>query len=163
MKRILIFGNSGAGKSTLAKKICEAYQIAHLDLDVLAWLDTNPPERKPLIESTREIEKFLSINNGLVIEGGYADLLESLTSVANEVVFLNPGIDICVKHCKTRPWEPHKYDTKEEQDKNLEMLVGWVKQYYEREDVFSLKSHRALYSSFSINKTELLADENYTI
>lgn len=37
MRRILIFGNSGSGKSTLAKKLCSSENLAHLDLDTLAW------------------------------------------------------------------------------------------------------------------------------
>lgn len=144
MKNTLIFGNSGAGKSTLAKKLKAKYSLEHLDLDTLAWLDTNPPTRKPIIDSQKEIDLFLAKSDSWVIEGGYSDLLELVTEQASNIVFLNPSMEICIKHCKLRPWEPHKYASKSEQDKNLSMLIEWVKQYEHRDDDFSLTSHRAL-------------------
>jgi len=155
MKNTLIFGNSGAGKSTLAKKLKAESSLEHLDLDVLAWLDTNPPTRKPIVDSKKEIDLFLSKSDSWVIEGGYSDLLELVTEQASNIVFLNPPVDICIQHCKSRPWEPHKYATKTEQDKNLSMLIEWVKQYEHRDDDFSLKSHRALYEKFSGHKQEI--------
>jgi len=57
-QRIVVFGNSGSGKSTLAKNYTLKYGLAHLDLDVLAWLDTNPPSGNPLIDSATKIENF---------------------------------------------------------------------------------------------------------
>ena len=46
MDRIVIFGNSGSGKSTLAKDIAHNQNLAHLDLDTLAWLAEVPPRRR---------------------------------------------------------------------------------------------------------------------
>ena len=37
-RKLVIFGNSASGKSSLAKKLAEQAQLAHLDLDTLAWL-----------------------------------------------------------------------------------------------------------------------------
>jgi len=162
MKKILIFGNSGAGKSTLAKNLKDTFEMQHLDLDILAWLDTQPPSRRPLTESFKDIDKFISENEGWVIEGGYVDLLDYVTEKANEIIFLNPGTDVCIKHCKSRPWEPHKYTSKEEQDKNLDMLIGWVKDYIKRDDAFSLKAHKSLFNQFSGKKTEI-TDEYRTL
>jgi len=158
MKNILIFGNSGAGKSTLAKKLKEEYSLAHLDLDILAWLDTNPPTRKPIVDSQKEIDLFLAKSYSWVIEGGYSDLLELVMEQASDIIFLNPPVDICIQHCQSRPWEPHKYASKTEQDKNLSMLIEWVKQYEKRDDDFSLKSHRVLYEKFSGNKQEIKSE-----
>lgn len=162
MKQILIFGNSGAGKSTLAKKLTEKFNLKHLDLDTLAWQDTQPPSRKPLRKSFKLLDSFLSANSGWVIEGGYADLLNYVSTKANEIIFLNPGTEICIEHCKQRPWEAHKYSSKEAQDKNLEMLIDWVKEYETRDNEFSLKSHRALFELFAGKKTEIL-QEDYSI
>lgn len=53
MKKIVIFGNSGSGKSTLATMYSAKYDLPHLDLDTLAWLNTSPPERKPVEDSIR--------------------------------------------------------------------------------------------------------------
>ncbi len=155
MKKIIIFGNSGAGKSTLARKLQQLHSLSHLDLDLLAWSNSSIPTRKPLSESIQEINDFLSNENEWVIEGCYADLLEHAIKDAEELIFLNPGVEVCIKHCRNRPWEPHKYASKEEQDQNLEMLIEWVKQYDKREDEFSLKSHRRLFNSFTGHKKEI--------
>lgn len=163
MKKILIFGNSGAGKTTLAKKLSGTFSLSHLDLDILAWLNTKPPTRKPLDESIGTIDDFLLNNPDWVIEGCYADLLAHVSKKANEIIFLNPGAEVCIKSCENRPWEPHKYASKEEQDKNLEMLIEWVKQYDKREDVFSLKSHRQLFNSFTGHKKEIKTGDSYTL
>lgn len=154
MKRILIFGNSGSGKTTLARAYCDRYGIAHLDLDSLAWQATRPPRRKPLQESELSIRRFLDLNPEWVIEGCYADLLELVESEAEEIIFLNPGVEQCVENCKNRPWEPHKYSSPAEQDKNLEMLISWVQQYPDRTDEFSLRSHQTLYRRFKGRKVE---------
>lgn len=160
MKRILIFGNSGAGKTTLAKELQKKFKLEHLDLDTLAWSDASTPTRTPLDQSINEIDTFLENASGWVIEGCYADLLEYVAKQANEILFLNPAVETCIKNCRSRPWESHKYASKEEQDKNLEMLVEWVKQYDKREDEFSLKSHRKLFDLFAGNKKEVKVYNN---
>jgi adenylate kinase family enzyme len=96
LHRIVIFGNSGSGKSTLAKHYVAEYRLAHLDFDVLAWNDTNPPKRKSLKDSAVKIHKFLNENQNWVIEGCYSGLLGLAIKKANEVIFLNPGVKICI-------------------------------------------------------------------
>lgn len=152
MRRIVIFGNSGSGKSTLAKKLCAAHALSHLDLDTLAWLPMVPPERKPLAESESEILKFIGSNDGWVIEGCYSDLLEIVIPFSNEMIFLNLPIELCMENARNRPWEPHKYESKEAQDSNLEMLIHWISQYPERTDTFSKASHTALFDKYSGKK-----------
>lgn len=154
MKRILIFGNSGSGKSTLARALAQRHELAHLDLDGVAWDKTSPTTRRSLAESEIAIREFLGTHEGWVIEGCYSDLLELVASDANEMLFLNPGVEQCIANCRNRPWEPHKYASEEEQNKNLSMLIDWVRQYPERDDVFSLVAHRALFDSFQGIKTE---------
>jgi adenylate kinase family enzyme len=154
MPKIVIFGNSGSGKTTLAKKYAEKYQCTHLDLDTLAWLDTQPPTRQPIDISHRQLKTFTNENKNWIIEGCYADLLAHVIDQASEIIFLNPGTETCIKNCYSRPWEPHKYKTVEEQDKNLVMLINWIKNYDKREDEFSLKTHALLFQQFSGKKTE---------
>ena len=161
MTKIIIFGNSGAGKTTLAKQLQQNFKLEHLDLDTLAWSDENTPTRKLLTQSINEIDVFLSHKHDWVIEGCYTDLLEYVAKQANEMLFLNPGVEVCINNCRNRAWEPHKYASKEEQDKNLEMLIDWVKQYETRNDEFSLKAHIALYESFQNRKTVVKAGGNY--
>lgn len=81
MQRILVFGNSGSGKTTLAARLRDEQGLAHLDLDVLAWLPTAPPERRPLAESGQVVREFIAAHENWVIEGCYTDLLELTESV----------------------------------------------------------------------------------
>lgn len=155
MRKILIFGNSGSGKSTLAKKWADAESLAHLDLDTLAWLPTIPPQRAPVEQSKSSIEGFMTRYQSWVIEGCYADLLDIASAKASEIIFLNLSIDQCIKNARARPWEPHKYESAEAQDKNLEMLIEWIKQYETRDDVFSHDAHLKFYENFDGKKTIL--------
>lgn len=166
MQKIIIFGNSGAGKSTLAKKIAVDKNLAHLDLDSLAWLATSPPQRKAISDSAIEIETFTQKNSNWVIEGCYSDLLELLTinfednslnsdvrASASEIIFLDLPIESCISNAKKRPWEPHKYSSKQAQDKNLAMLIDWIKAYETRTDTFSKQAHQEFYDAFKGKKT----------
>ena len=145
-------GNSSSGKSTLAKKLVTENNSAHLDLDVLAWLPTEPPERQSLVISKEKIKQFISENKSWVIEGCYADLLVLVAAEADELIFMDLPVDQCIANANNRPWEPHKYENKAAQDANLEMLTHWIKQYPVRDDVCSLGAHESLFASFKGTK-----------
>ena len=149
--RLLVFGNSGSGKSTLARRT----GLPHLDLDTLAWEPRTPPARRPLVASAREINAFVRANETWVIEGCYADLLALAAPRCTRMIFLNPGVEACVAQAKARPWEPHKYASKDAQDANLAMLIDWIRAYPRRIDEFSLAAHRALFDGFPGDKSEL--------
>jgi adenylate kinase family enzyme len=159
VKRILLIGNSGSGKSTLAARLASRDGLAHLDLDTLAWLPTDPPARRPLADSGREIAAFVTAHDRWVIEGCYADLVALAADRATELVFLNPGVDACIANARARPWEPHKYASREAQDTNLEMLIGWIRGYETRTDEMSLAAHRRLFDAFTGDKRELTSRE----
>lgn len=89
-----------------------------------------------------------------MVEGCYADLAAVALEHGPCLVFLNPGVDACVRHCVARPWEPHKYATKEEQEANLPMLLEWVRGYETRGDECSLAAHRALFEAYGGPKIE---------
>jgi len=152
MRRIVIFGNSGSGKSTFAQHMCEKHNIAHLDLDTLAWQDTQPPTRKPIDVSHNKINQFINAYPNWVIEGCYSDLIEYVLPKSNEIYFLNLSIEACIENAKKRPWEPHKYATKALQDANLSMLIDWIKEYPNRNDEFSLKAHQKLFNEYGGTK-----------
>ncbi|MFT6735484.1 MAG: adenylate kinase family enzyme [Polaribacter sp.] len=156
---MLILGNSSSGKSTLAKELSNTKGLAHLDLDTLAWKATTPPERKPLNESTMEITRFIDSNSSWVIEGCYADLFELAAPYSSEVIFMNLPVETCIANAKNRPWEPHKYSSKEAQDANLKMLINWITQYTEREDTFSEVAHRKFYNEYLGKKSMFTSNE----
>ena len=152
MTKILIFGNSGSGKSTLARCLCETHGLAHLDLDTLAWKPTSPPERKSIKESAREIQAFTASHKTWVIEGCYTDLLKLVEAQSTEILFMNLPVELCIGNAKARPWEPHKYKTKQAQDDNLSMLIDWIGQYTKRNDTFSYTAHKQFYENYSGSK-----------
>lgn len=154
MERIVIYGNSGSGKSSLAEALSGLRGVAHLDLDVIAWEPGRPGVRAPAAESERALLRFIEESDGWVIEGCYTGLLELAAAHCTELIFLNPGVEACVENCEARPWEPHKYASREAQDANLRMLVEWVRQYETRDDEFSLREHRRLFDGHGGPKVE---------
>ncbi len=160
MKKIIIFGNSGSGKSTLAKHLAEKYQLSHLDLDTLAWNNTSPPLRKPIEESALAIQSFIDTSEQWVIEGCYSDLLSLITAESNEMIFMDSPVELSIENAKSRPWEPHKYESKEAQDANLSMLIEWIKAYDTRDDNFSRIAHSNLFKAFKGNKKRYTSNQD---
>ena len=152
MSRIAIVGNSGSGKSTLAKRL----ELPHLDLDTLAWQpDVAPPTRRLLADSAAAIHAFTDRHDAWVVEGCYADLAALVLPRATRLVLVAPGVDACIANARARPWEPHKYASREAQDANLEMLIDWIRAYATRADACSLRAHRELFDRFAGDKVEL--------
>ena len=162
MTKIVIFGNSGSGKSTLAKNLANKEQLAHFDLDTIAWKPTQPPERASISESAVMINDFLDTHVNWVIEGCYSDLIELVINQADEVIYLNLPVSACIANAKKRPWEPHKYESKDAQDENLDMLISWISNYYCRTDTFSQATHKKLYDNFHGKKTVYESNQKRT-
>ncbi len=150
--RIVLLGNAGSGKTTMARRLADDRDIPQLSLDDIAWRTEG--ERKPLEESLRELESFIAANTEWIIEGCYADLVEAALPYCSELRFLNPGIPVCVAHCRNRPWEPDKFTSADAQDAMLEALIAWVQEYETREDEFGLRRHREVFDGFAGWKME---------
>ena len=159
MNKTLIFGNSGSGKSTLAISMAKEHQLAHLDLDTLAWQATDPPKRKPLSESKQAMALFCAENEGWVIEGCYAGLLCLVAEQAEQAIFMNLPVSLCQENAKNRPWEIHKYSSQAEQDANLPMLLRWIAAYTERTDEFSYQAHASLFESLKGSKRQITKNQ----
>jgi len=136
----------------MARGLVAGQNIATLSLDEIAWDDGST--RKPLSESRSILDEFLAKDDSWIIEGCYSDLIEYALPYCEELRFLNPGIDVCIEHCKARPWEPEKFDSPEEQREMLLTLLAWVREYETREDEYGLKRHRKIYDLFTGKKRE---------
>ena len=123
-----------------------------MDLDTLAWKPVTPPQRKPLDESKLGIVSFINSHPSWVIEGCYTDLLELAAPFSTEIIYLNLLIGTCIENARNRPWEPHKYESKEAQDRNLDMLVEWIAEYPRRDDTCSQAAHLSLYERYTGQK-----------
>lgn len=155
--RLAIVGNSGSGKSTLARRAAAAAApervVAHLDLDSIAWEPSGtsavPPRLRPVAEAAADVRAFCRANEHWVVEGCYAGLVRAALKFSPTLIFLDPGVDACLEHCRNRPWEPHKYKSKGEQDEKLAFLFDWVRGYYTRDDGdLCLKAHRELFDGY---------------
>lgn len=155
--KVLVFGNSGSGKSTLAKQLAEEHGLAHLDLDSIVWEPGKIAVQLPAHTVAASLAAFLSEHSRWAIEGCYGELVQAASHHCTELVFLNPGLETCLEHNRKRPWEPHKYASKETQDGMLENLQSWVAGYYERQDQWSYHAHRQIFDSFAGRKTEHLS------
>lgn len=152
MTRTVILGNSGSGKSTLARQLCQRSGATHFDLDTIAWLPSQPPTRRPIEEAQAVLEQFIFQHQNWVIEGCYADLIEIVEPHSTLLIFMKLPVSQCCDNANKRPWEAHKYSSKEAQDANLPKLLEWIKNYEIRSDEFSLHAHQALYDEFKGSK-----------
>lgn len=157
--KVILLGNAGAGKSTLSRKLMTKQPAARLSLDEVAFYEGT--QRRPLEESIDAVKHFIANHESWIIEGCYADIIEPILARCDELIFLNPGVEICVAHCRARPWEPEKFGTLQEQNENLENLIAWVRSYETRTDEYGLRRHRALFDSFQGKKREFKHPSQY--
>lgn len=154
--RIVIIGNSGSGKSTLARRLAAPGQPV-LDLDTIVWEPGQIAVPRPPEAVHADLDRFCAEHAAWIVEGCYGALAERLLAQGPEpeLIFLNPGEAACLRNCRARPWEPHKYASKEAQDGKLELLLAWVSDYYRREGDASLARHRAIFDGYGGPKREL--------
>jgi len=146
--RIAILGNSGSGKSTLARRLADLRGLEPLDLDGLAWEPGLIAVPRDPMAALAEVAAACTTREHWIIEGCYADLIRATLPHGPILVFLKPGVDTCLAHCLARPWEPHKYASKAEQDGHLAFLLTWVREYDSREGPLSLRAHQALFDAY---------------
>ena len=155
MARVLLFGNAGSGKSTYAAHLAKERGLAHLDLDRIVWEPGKVAVPRPASVVEGDLTHFLEAHPRWVIEGCYGEWVDLASRRCTELVFLNPGEAVCLAHCRARPWEPHKFASRAEQDQKLDFLLGWVSRYYTRQDSCSLVRHQQLFRAFDGPKREV--------
>jgi hypothetical protein len=131
--------------------------LVHLDLDTIVWEPGQIAVARPPELVRDELLRFAADHPAWVAEGAYGDLIELALPHCTELVFMNPGLQGCLRNNQRRPWEPHKYNSLEAQHSMLPMLTGWVAQYYERDDACSLTCHRRVFDAYDGAKREVLA------
>jgi adenylate kinase family enzyme len=153
--RFAILGNSGSGKSTLANFLATSAGVPALDLDSIAWERDQPAVERSSTAAESDAAAFCTSHTRWVLEGCYSNLVRASLRFQPLLIFLNPGLEACWANCRSRPWEPHKYPSKQDQDANLKFLLSWVADYYSREGSMSLGAHRALFDSYEGRKVEI--------
>jgi len=153
--QLAILGNSGSGKSTLARWVSQHFSAPCLDLDTVAWEPERVAVARAAPAARADVVAFCSSHEDWVVEGCYASLIAAALPFGPRLVLLNPGEEQCLANCRARPWEPHKYASREEQDERLAFLLAWVSAYYTREGDMSLTGHKALFDTFAGPRMEL--------
>jgi adenylate kinase family enzyme len=154
-RRYALLGNAGSGKTTLANALAQRFSLSVLDLDSVAWLPDQIAMARPEPEALAAVREFCATHAGWVVEGCYANLIAAALDFQPTLLFLNPGVETCIEHCRQRPHEPHKYASRAEQDERLEYLLQWVREYPQREDAMSLAAHRACFDAYAGPRLEL--------
>jgi adenylate kinase family enzyme len=153
--RFVILGNSGSGKSTLARELASMHRLASLDLDTVAWEPGKVAESRDPAAAVSDVARFCESNQNWIVEGCYTGLAQVALLRAPALLYLEPGLEICLANCRDRPWESHKYQTKQAQDEKLDFLLLWVSEYYRREGDQSLAAHQRLFESYAGPKRKL--------
>ena len=155
--RIALIGNSGSGKSTLSRQLATARALQMLDLDTVAWEPGKVAVARAPDAAVRDVQAFCEASESWVVEGCYAGLVRAALAYSPVLLFIEPGVEACVANCRSRPWEPHKYASKQVQDQHLEFLLAWVREYYSRAGDLSLAAHQALFDEYPGTKHKLTA------
>jgi adenylate kinase family enzyme len=130
--RLLIMGNSGSGKSYRARALAEQHGLTHLDLDTIVWEPGRIAVPRAPEQVRADLLAFIARHEAWVAEGCYGDLVEAARPYCSELVFMNPGREVC-----------------------LENNRRWVGGYEEREDAMSYAYHRHVFDGFNGDKTEV--------
>jgi adenylate kinase family enzyme len=154
--RVLVMGNSGSGKSWHARELAQQHGLAHLDLDTVYFVPGLVAVQRPFAQVQADLRAFMAAHDAWVVEGCYGDVIESMLPFCDELLFMNPGKDACLANNGRRPWEAHKYASKELQDSMLPFLLDWVAKYYERDDNCSYAWHRRVFDGHAGARREIV-------
>ncbi len=146
--RVCVLGNSGSGKSTYAMRLGRDGATV-LELDTIHWEPHQIAVARPPEVARADLAAFIAAHDRWVIEGCYADLIEAALPACTELVFLDPGVEVCIANARRRPFEPHKYDRPEDQERMLGFLVDWITAYPSRSGPDGHAAHRRVFDGFT--------------
>lgn len=156
--RYAVIGNSGSGKSTLAAGLASHHSVPCLDLDTIAWVPGQVAVPRDPAEAERDVQAFCAGNESFIVEGCYENLVRAMLSFRPTLIYLDVDLATCERNCRARPFEPHKYANPSEQDAKLEFLLGWVRDYYDREGAMSRREHIKLFDAYDGPKVRCCRD-----
>lgn len=161
--RVSILGNSGSGKSTLARTLGRFANACVMDLNIVAWEPGKIAVPRELSLAYGDLDQFISSAplNAWIVEGCYGTLVQRTLQHQPLLIFLDPGVEQCLSHCRTRPFEPHKYRTAEEQDSMLPALLNWVRDYYQRTGEMGHQDHVERFELYTGPKVRLTSTEEW--
>jgi adenylate kinase family enzyme len=146
--RFVILGNSGSGKTSLAAAIASHASIPVLDLDTVAWVPGTVALARDAEVAASDVRAFCSTHASFVIEGCYGGLIAAALHWRPRLIFLDVPYGVCESHCRSRPFEPHKYATPAAQNEKLGFLLEWARDYYTREGPMSRAEHLQLFDAY---------------
>lgn len=160
--RLILLGHAGAGKTTLATRLVAlaGRPVPRLSLDTIAW--GAGTERRPLADSVRLLHDFQDAHDHWILEGCYGDLIACALPRCDALWFLNPGVAVCLEHCRRRPFEPDKFSSPAAQQAQREALLAWVRTYETRDDEYGLSAHRRLFDGCNGPKWEYRRVADYS-
>lgn len=154
-QRVVVIGNAGSGKSTLARALGSRLGAASLDLDRVYWEPGRIAQQRAIELACADVAAFCDSHAAWIVEGCYAELAQPLLARAPLLLWLDPGLETCLRHCRARPWEPHKFASAAEQDAHLDALLEWVAAYETRTGDLSRSGHGALFAHYTGPKRHL--------
>ena len=148
--RVAILGNSGSGKSTLARNLATRTGTPAVDLDTFAWEPGQVAVPRDPALAAAEVAAFCATHQAWIIEGCYAELIRATLPHRPTLVFLEPGVEACLAHCRAPDGRPYAASDPD--------LLDWVRAYYTREGDLSLAAHQALFEAYEGPKQKLTAE-----
>ena len=145
-RRVVVVGPSGSGKSTFAAALAAAEGRLHVDLDRVAFADQQGTRRP--VEASLERLRAEREDPRVVFEGCYADLAQALAGPEDHLVWLDLPVERCLEHARARPWEPHKWPSKAEQDAFLPHLEAFIRSYPDDPSPTGRAAHATLFETF---------------
>jgi adenylate kinase family enzyme len=146
--RVIVMGNSGSGKSTLAIGISEKLGIPRIALDQLYWEPGGFTRERPAETVAAEITD-LSSGPEWVVEGVYTDLIARFAGRATDLIWLDLDWPLIEQNLTERGFGTAVQGSGAASDETFQRLMGWARDYWNRDDSYSWNGHSEIFHRFS--------------
>jgi len=151
MEKIVIIGNSGSGKTHLGRILSDHFDYQFIHLDALFWEPGGFNIKRPKEIVYAEIAN-LRQNKNWIVEGVFGELAKEFYPYADYLIWLDQDWETCSKSLRQRGSESSKQLDKQSAEENLEKLLKWASEYWQREGPSSYRGHLLLFEQFSGDK-----------